>query len=159
VPGHLIVICGLPGAGKSTLARSLEHRHSAIRFSSDEWMHKLAIDLFDGDARVKIERLQWDLAQQLLTLDQAVIIEWGTWSRSERDELRLRAREIGASVELRYLEASLEARWERVQRRNADPKVAFAALTLDDLRSYETAFEPPDSKELALFDPPADDEN
>ena len=29
---------GLPGAGKSTLARRLEAEHSALRLSPDEWM-------------------------------------------------------------------------------------------------------------------------
>ncbi len=33
---HLTV--GLPGVGKTTLARKISHEDEAVRFSSDEWM-------------------------------------------------------------------------------------------------------------------------
>jgi predicted kinase len=39
--GRLIIVCGLPGSGKTTFAKALEIRHSAIRFSPDEWMNAL----------------------------------------------------------------------------------------------------------------------
>lgn len=45
--GHPTVhlLCGLPGAGKTTLARRLEAGLPAIRFSLDEWMLRLYPDL------------------------------------------------------------------------------------------------------------------
>ncbi|QRE77303.1 AAA family ATPase [Methylobacterium aquaticum] len=33
---HLLF--GILGSGKTTLARGLEHRHRAVRFTPDEWM-------------------------------------------------------------------------------------------------------------------------
>lgn len=42
-------------------------------------MMELGIDLFDEEARTRIEHLQWQLAQELLRLDNRVIIEWGLW--------------------------------------------------------------------------------
>src|SRR6185369_7620236 len=88
---RLIIVCGLPGSGKTTLAKKLESSLHAIRFSADEWMEALAINLYDENKRSEIERLQWKLAQELLVLGLVVIIEWGTWGRSERDTLRLGA--------------------------------------------------------------------
>src|SRR5271155_5256558 len=97
---RLIIVCGLPGSGKTTLAIALERRLRVIRFAPDEWMDALAIDLYDEEKRAKVEALQWKLAQKLLALSLNVIIEWGTWGRSERDTLRLGARALGAAVEL-----------------------------------------------------------
>src|ERR1017187_8681406 len=99
---RLIMVCGLPGSGKTTLGKALEAKLRAVRFAPDEWMHALSIDVYDEETRAKIETLQWKLAQQLLALDLTVIIEWGTWGRSERDTLRLGARVRAAAVELHY---------------------------------------------------------
>jgi hypothetical protein len=76
---RLIIVCGLPGSGKSTRAKSLECKFGAVRFSADEWLNALSLDLWDEDSRAKIEALQWNLGQQLLARGISIIIEWGTW--------------------------------------------------------------------------------
>jgi predicted kinase len=100
---RLIIVCGLPGSGKTTLARALENKLHAVRLSPDEWIDALSLNLYDEEKREKIEALQWKFGQKLLALGLTVIIEWGTWGRSERDTLRLGARALGAAVELHYL--------------------------------------------------------
>lgn len=72
---RLIILCGLPGSGKTRLGRSLEARLSAVRFAPDEWMNALSLDLYDEERRAKIEEFQWQLAQRLLQLGVTVIIE------------------------------------------------------------------------------------
>jgi predicted kinase len=121
----LIVVCGLPGSGKTTLARALEGRLlesklRAIRFSPDDWLDALSINLYREDVRGKMEALQWKFAQELLALGVTVIVEWGTWARSERDTLRLGARALGAAVELHYLAAPVDVLFERLQRRGRE---------------------------------------
>jgi predicted kinase len=116
----LIIVCGLPGSGKTTHATQLADKLRAVRFSPDEWMDALSIDLYDEARRGKIEALQWELTQELLALGITVIIEWGTWGRSERDTLRLGARALGASVELHYLSAPVEVLFGRIQRRGME---------------------------------------
>jgi predicted kinase len=146
---RLIIVCGLPGSGKTTLAKTLEERLGAIRFSADDWLDALSLDLY-GDRRAKIEALQWEFAQQLLARGLTVVIEWGTWGRSERDALRLGARALGAAVELRYLSAPAEVLWERIQRRAMEnPPIKRDALS----RWFEI-FQAPTSEEMALFDEP-----
>ena len=147
---RLVIVCGLPGAGKTTLARRIEERQHAIRFSADEWMEALAINLWDEQSRTRVESLQWTIAQQLLTCGLTVIIEWGTWGRSERDALRIRARELGAAVELRYLEAPIDVLFERLQqRRMEDPP-----MTREQLVHAAAVFQKPTAEEVLLYDPP-----
>src|SRR5581483_1333517 len=105
---RLIIVCGLPGSGKTTRAKELQQNLRAVRFCPDEWMNVMDIDVWDGEARERIEKLQWKLAQELLTLGHNVVIEWGTWARSERDALRIGARALGAAVELHFLDAPIE---------------------------------------------------
>lgn len=121
-PPSLIIVCGLPGAGKTTHGKALAEERGAIRLSPDEWMETLLISLWDEDLRSRIEALQWDLTKDLLRLGQTVIIEWGTWGRAERDALRDEARALGASVELHYLAESLDVLWDRIQSRGAESR-------------------------------------
>lgn len=144
----MIIVCGLPGAGKTTHAKMLEEKLGAIRFCPDEWMEMLLLDLYDEERRAKIESLQWKLSQDLLARGLTVIIEWGTWGRSERDALRLGARALGAAVELHYLSAPIKVLFERVQRRGIEKP----PLTLEDLQRYSETFQAPTVEETALFD-------
>jgi len=81
-----------------------------------------------------------------------VIIEWGTWGRSERDALRIRARELGAAVELRYVKAPIDVLFERVQqRRLEDPP-----MTREQLLGWSKTFIEPTDDETALYDEPAE---
>jgi len=132
---RLIILCGLPGSGKTTLAKVFERKFRAVRFAPDEWMSALSLDLYDEQRRARVEDLQWKLAQQLLTLGLIVVIEWGTWGRSERDRLRERARALGAAVELHVLDASPDVLFERVRICEAWKALRFGARIYCDGRS------------------------
>jgi predicted kinase len=144
----LIIVCGLPGSGKTTHAKRLEDKLRAVRFSPDEWMDALSLDIYDEASRAKIEDLQWKLGRELLALGLTVIIEWGTWARSERDALRLGAQASGAAVELHYLSAPTEVLLERIQRRGMENP----PIERDALLRWAEIFQAPTAEEMALFD-------
>ncbi len=149
---RLVLLCGLPGSGKTTTARRIAAETGGVRFCPDEWMTALAIDLFDEPARARVEALQWDLAQELLVLGQTVIIEWGVWARSERDTVRERARELGARVELVYLDVPIDELVQRIERRNNAAVAGEAVIPTESLVAWLELFEAPTAEEQALFD-------
>jgi adenylate kinase family enzyme len=46
---RLILMCGLPASGKTTLANRLADEISVIRLCTDEWQSALQVDLKEGD--------------------------------------------------------------------------------------------------------------
>lgn len=145
---RLIIVCGLPGSGKTTHAKRVEGMLGAIRFCPDEWMNALDLDLYDEGRRERIEALQWKFAQELLVRGLTVIIEWGTWGRSERDTLRLGARVCGAAVELHYLNTPADVLFDRIQQRGMENP----PIERDQLLRWMGIFQAPTPEETARFD-------
>src|SRR5260221_14747749 len=96
---RLVLICGLPASGKSTLARQLAPKIAAIRLDKDGWVTQLGADVWDDEFRVRLEHQLWVLAQNLLAHGQSAILEWGHWARAARDQKRLGARALGEGAE------------------------------------------------------------
>ena len=152
--GRLIILCGLPGSGKTTLAKSLAQQHDGTIYCADAWTDALGIDLWESAKRDAIEALQWQQAQDLLRLGGTAIIEWGTWARSERDTLREGARALGASVELIFLDLPPETLFERISARGRENP----AITLEQLREFSAAIERPTAEEFSFYDNPTGDQ-
>ncbi len=158
VPGTLIVLCGLPYSGKTTLARQIEVERPALRLCPDEWIADLLPDgwqRFELDRfRDPVERTQWALAKRALVLGLDVVLEFGSWGRDERDLLRDGAKSIGAGFELRYLDVDLAMLLERLSKRNAHDPAGTFAIGEDELRHWWARIERPTADELALSCPP-----
>ncbi len=150
----MILTCGLPGAGKTTLATQLAADRGAVRLTKDEWLIALGSSPWDEPTREKIEHELWRLAQELLRLGTSVVLDFGLWAREERDELRSAARALGVGVELHFLDAPVDELWRRVHTRNAAPPWDSHPIRRADLDRWRRAFQGLDEDELALFDPP-----
>jgi predicted kinase len=151
---RLVLICGLPASGKSTLARRLAPQIDAIRLDKDGWVTQLGGDVWDDAFRVRVEQQLWQLSLDLLARGQNVILEWGHWARVERDEKRLGARALGVGVELHYLHAPLEELIARAERRNVSGEWTAAPMQRAHFEAWATIFQPPDEEEMSLFDEP-----
>ena len=148
---RLVLLCGLPASGKTTLAREIADAYGAVRLNPDEWELALGIDPFDAEFQVKLEAEFSRLTERLITLGTSVILEWGFWARSERDEKRDLGRSLGAAVELRFLDVPDDELMRRVADRHAKGGLAITASHMEE---YRGTFQPPTDDELALYDPP-----
>lgn len=153
---RLILTCGLPGAGKTTLARQIAADRGAVRLTKDEWMWALGSSPWDAPTQDKVESQLWHLAQEILRLGLSAVLDFGLWTRVERDDMRAAARRLGVAVELHFLEAPTAELWHRIEARNADPPWDREPISRPHLEEWTTFFQPPDAAELALFDPPPD---
>lgn len=147
----LILFCGLPGSGKTTIARQRERETGALRFSTDEWMADLGVDLFDpirDSVQARLDQ-RW---KELLERGQSVILEDGTWKRAERDRLRQVASELNAVTEIHSFDLAFDELWRRLEIRNANLEHGTAPITRELLADCLLRFEKPDDVELSLFD-------
>lgn len=144
----LVVVCGLPGSGKTTLARRLETERDLVRLSPDEDLERSGESLWDLDARARVVAEQRARALDLLSDGRGVVVEWGSWFRDERDALRADARRRGATVELLVLDAADEELWRRIRERGREQP----PIRLDHVTTWRELFEQPDDAELARYD-------
>jgi len=151
---RLILTCGLPGTGKSTLARQLATDRGALRLTKDEWLWALGSTPWDGPTQKKVEHELWLLAQATLRLGLGVVLDFGLWARTERDEMRAVARDLGGGVELHYIDVPADELWRRIDERNSQPPWDGYPIRRADLDGWLLLFQAPDVAELAMFDPP-----
>jgi predicted kinase len=155
----LHLICGLPCSGKTTLAKVLERELPALRLAPDEWIVRLfGPDIADEalDAvRDPVEAALWNLTAHVLVLGLDVILEYGFWTRAEREEYRRRAAVLGARSKLYFTDGSEEELLHRLAQRNTDRPAGTFRIEEVQLRRWMRTFEPPDADELVPREAPA----
>src|SRR5579862_3161578 len=154
--GTLVLICGLPGAGKTTFAKRLASERQALRMCPDDWIEQILAHPEDTTERDRlrdpVENLQWDLTLEYLTLGLTVILENGFWAEEERSLYAIGALEVGASIEFYFLEAPYELLWERIEKRNQELGAGPWVMSREDLDSAWSIFQPPASEEMEFYD-------
>jgi predicted kinase len=154
----LFLICGLPGSGKTTLAKQLEQTHNALRLCPDEWIAQILADPNDiaelDRLRSPVESIQWDIAKRTLVLGINVVLEFGFWSREERQYFRTEAESLGSRVELHYLDVDLNELQRRLSKRNSNLPLGTFKVKREDLVLWAKSFEPPTEDEINFLTPP-----
>ena len=148
----LILLCGLPFAGKSTLARVLAARTGA---------RLIALDSINGDRGLGLDGAditpeQWDATYaealrriaESLAAGEPVVYDETSFLRAGRDAVRAVAAQAGVPARLIWVatpEATARARWRANRQSGARNDVRDA-----DFELVATRFEEPDADEDAL---------
>jgi len=154
-PPLVFLLHGYLGVGKTTLARRLEAEHAAIRFTHDEWMRVLygndPPEPFFAEYAERVSDLIEATWTRCLQLGLNVVLDFGFWSRSERDRTRALVARIGGECRLYRLTCPDGIARQRIESRNEDPDASLfiAPSTYDALKA---SFEPlgPDERSIEL---------
>ncbi len=148
---HCVLMVGLPGSGKTHLARALESV-GMLRICPDEEMWRrhghYGRDFPRGQYLVRERPVLNDLAVELtaaLRQGRSVVFDHGLWTRAERLEWRRRAEAAGAISVLVYLPVAHDVLWSRLEVRNRDTynDPNSMAFTQEDLIRFTGRFHPP----------------
>jgi len=145
---------GLPCSGKTTLAKKLESEQNALRLTPDDWQRRLfgqdTTHPKHDERHTKIEDLLWSVAASALSLGTNVILDFGLWTRSERDDYRERGAAIGATTCIHFLDVSHDELFARLQIRNEGAVDEVTYIPPKLLQRWLSAFQIPDCTELGL---------
>lgn len=150
----LIVMVGLPAAGKTTRARELAATCSALRLTPDHWMIPLFGDSMADGKRFVLEGRLISVTLQALRLGTSVVLDYGLWGRDERSALHWLARQSGADYRMVYLPVEKDVQLARIARRQKEEPHRTFPMSEGDVSQWREQFQVPDARELDGADLP-----
>lgn len=151
------LICGRICSGKTTYAKNFCKENNAVLLSVDEIM----ISLFDQccgrklhmeyDRRIK--NFLFDKSLEILENSVDVVLDWGFWTKEERNFAKEFYKSRNIDCELHYIEVSDEKWEQQLNKRNNEVLENKAkAYYLEHRRALEFAsmFEKPEADEVDI---------
>jgi len=144
---HVVLMCGVAGAGKTAYALQLE-REGFVRLSIDEemWLRHGPVSLRSESWESLAYVIRAELRERLIALiedKRRVVVDFSFWQRSTREDYKTLIENLGATWDLVYLQATPELLSQRLQYRSR----ASGANTVDvdpaTLQRYLAGFEEP----------------
>jgi predicted kinase len=144
----MLLMVGLPGAGKTTRAKELAAAGRALRLTPDHWMAPLFGDSMAGGKRFVLEGRLISVALQALRRGTSVVLDFGLWGRDERWALHWLARSAGASCQVVYLTVDKDVQLARIAHRQATVPHQTFPMSAAELDQWREKFQEPDAAEL-----------
>lgn len=118
----VIMTCGKICSGKSTYAQKLSKEYNAVILSVDE----ITLALFGQDVGDKhddyvarAEKYFFEKSVEIVNVGINVILDWGFWTREERNQARDFYNSHNIKNEFHYIDISEKTWKERIQHRNS----------------------------------------
>lgn len=119
---RIIAICGKICSGKSYYAKQIKEKENAVILSTDEATYDLIENKQGEFYDVFSERVNKYLmkkAAQIVKAGCNVILDWGFWTKAERQETTKYFNQFGIDVEWHYVDVE-QSRWQQlIEERNA----------------------------------------
>lgn len=115
----LTLFCGLPGSGKTTVAKRIEAESAAVRICTDDWQELLGVPHSDEGFHDRLQIALYAHALRLLSAGVDVILEDGLWTKPEREQKLADANKLNVRTHLHYFDLSLDVIRTRIEHRNA----------------------------------------
>lgn len=149
--GKLFLLCGKPGSGKTTLAKSLKEKFGLIHFSADDFMLKLFGEIEDRELFDKKLNATKDLIYQIcddVLVKNNVVLDFGFWTKIEREKLKNRFKNY--DVILVYLKLDDEKIFSQIENRNSNLKDNEYFMDLNTFKILSSKFEEPTKDECVI---------
>jgi predicted kinase len=153
----MLLVVGLPAAGKTTRAKELAAANRALRLTPDHWMIPLFGESMADGKRFVLEGRLISIALQALRLGTSGVLDYGLWGRDERWALRWLARSAGASCQVVYLPVDKDVQLARIAHRQATAPHQTFRMSEAEVDQWREQFQAPDAAELGgeIPSPPA----
>lgn len=151
------MMCGRICTGKSTYAKKLRDMHKAVILSVDE----ITLALFGHDVGdmhdtyvERAEKYLYDKSVEMISSGINVVLDWGFWTKRERDEAKEFYGAKGIECEFHFIDISDEEWISRVEKRNkAVLEGNSDAYYVDEglAQKFAGIFEKPDKSEIEVW--------
>lgn len=155
---RVIAICGKICSGKSYYAKQLKERENAVILSTDEATFDLIKNEQGEFYNIFADRVNKYLrkkAAEIATIGCNVILDWGFWTKEERNEITSYFNACGIDVEWHYIDIA-QTRWERlIEQRNKKIEKGNGGsdfyLDEDLMKKLLSKFEEPGKEEIDVW--------
>lgn len=154
----LICICGKIGSGKTYYANQLKEQENGIILSTDEVTYDLTNNEqgegYDEFAR-RVNLYLRKKSIEIVNAGCSVILDWGFWTKENRNEIKKYGEDNGILVEMHYIDIDDKTWNENIEERNNKVLAGNggSSFYVDEglLKKVSSMFEIPEKEEIDVW--------
>lgn len=154
----LLCICGKIGCGKTYYANRLKEQERAVILSTDEVTYDLTNNQqgegYDEFAR-RVNLYLRKKAVEIVNAGCTVILDWGFWTKENRQEIKRYGENNGVLVEMHYIDIDDKTWYENIEKRNNEviSGNGGSSFYVDEglLNKVSSLFEIPEKEEIDIW--------